>query len=30
MNEAQDWVLVQFGGKVGWTPVMTLALTLAQ
>jgi hypothetical protein len=30
MNEAQDWVLVQFGDTVGWTPVMTLALTLAQ
>lgn len=30
MNETQDWVLVQFGETVGWTPVMTLALTLAQ
>ena len=30
MDASQVWVLVQFGETVGWTPVMTLALTLAQ
>jgi hypothetical protein len=30
MDASQEWVLVQFGETVGWTPVMTLALTIAQ
>jgi hypothetical protein len=30
MDASEAWVLVQFGETVGWTPVMTLALTIAQ
>jgi hypothetical protein len=30
MDATQTWVLVQFGETVGWTPLMTLALTIAQ
>ena len=30
LDASQTWVLVQFGETLGWTPVMTLALTLAQ
>lgn len=30
MDASQTWVLVQFGETVGWTPLMTLALTIAQ
>jgi hypothetical protein len=29
MDAAQQWVLVQFGDTVGWTPVNTLALVIA-
>ena len=30
LDATQTWVLVQFNETVGWTPVMTLALTLAR
>ena len=30
MDATQTWVLVQFGEVGGWTPVNTLALTIAQ
>ena len=30
MDATQTWVLVQFGDTTGWTPVNTLALTIAQ
>jgi hypothetical protein len=29
MDSTQKWVLVQFDDQVGWTPVMTLALLIA-
>jgi hypothetical protein len=30
LNETQDWVLVEVGETVGWTPVTTLFLTIAR
>lgn len=30
LDASQKWVLVQFGDTTGWTPVNTLALTIAQ
>ncbi len=29
IDASQKWVLVQFADQVGWTPVMTLALTIS-